>query len=769
MNNNETSLNKIKKNELVIVKRDGREESFSKFKLSRVCNWATNNNKTLTDILLRDTSLKLKGKVKIEVMYQSLIDTAVSKISQIQPQWQYIAAKLYIVQLYADAYGIKNKKYPHLSEVIKKGIASKVYSKEVFDTYTEEELNEINNFIESERDFELPYHALKQFNEKYCKKYTKTKKLELPQMTYIRVAMGLCYNLTNPIENGGLTRVKIIKKLYNILSSRYATLATPIMLNAGTTLNSFASCILNTIGNDTWDIANKIATTMLYTKGAGGLAFDVSHIQAKGSLTKNNVKASGIVPYIKAIEEAMVSMVQSENRRGSAVITCNWWHYEVESFLMLKDASSGTPENRALHLQYSMATNDYLLQKVKEDGEVYLFDPLDAPDLLYVYGEEFNEKYEELCTKNGIRKKKVKAKELFQTFLKYRFQTGNMYQFFTDTVNKTTMTNRFIGSSNLCQEILEPSRPGKLIKESMITIDGKEFMTTDFEQEEIALCNLASYNLDICDMERDMMDEVIFIVSLVLDNTIDIGRYMRIAGKKTNLDYRYVGQGMTNYAQNLALKGIAMDSEEAGIETFKMFQKLSLGIIRQNAKLAELKGRYRKFDESKWAQGYIPFDLGNENIKNHFSDLIDHEGIKEVKELISLHGVRNGLMMAMAPTASSATSANLTEACEPIQNFAYRLEGAVTTQVLVPSFTEANAHYRLAYDLPQEQILFLAAIRQMFIDQGQSLNLYIKEENWDYEYLAELHLLAADLGIKTLYYLNTKKGSVHESCESCSS
>jgi ribonucleoside-diphosphate reductase alpha chain len=723
----------------------------------------------MTNLLLRDTTVKLKGKVKIEVMYDALIETAISKISQIQPQWQYVASKLYTSKLYAEAYGIKNKRYPHFSEIIKKGVAAKIYSKEVFENYSEEEIDKINSFIESERDFALPYHALKQFDEKYCKKYSKTKKLELPQMTYIRVAMGLAFNLTNPTENNGLTRVQIIKKLYNILSMKQATLATPIMLNAGTPLNSYASCILNTIGNDTWDIANKLATTMLYTKGAGGLAFDVSHIQAKGSLTRNNIRASGIVPYIKTIEEAMVSMVQSENRRGSAVITCNWWHYQIEDFLMLKDASSGTPENRALHLQYSMATNDFFLRKVKENGEVTLLDPVDVPELLYVYGDEFERKYEEACQSTGIRKKKISAKELYQTFLKYRFQTGNLYQFFTDTVNKTTMTNRFIGSSNLCQEIMEPSRPGNLIKESMITIDGKEFMTTDFENEEIALCNLASYNVDITDLPKEEMDEVIFIITLILDNTIDIGRYMRVAGKKTNLDYRYIGQGMTNYAQNLALKGIAMDTEEAAIETFKMFQKLSLGIIRQNAVIASKKGRYPKFSESKWAEGKIPFDLGNEKLKEHFAQYVDHEGIEEVKELISLYGVRNALMIAMAPTASSATSANLTEACEPIQNFSYRLEGAVTTQVLVPSFTEANQHYRLAYDIPQEQLIYLAAVRQLFIDQGQSLNMYISEKNWNYEYLAELHLLAADLGLKSLYYLNTKKGSVHEACESCSS
>lgn len=765
MKNKITPLKEIKNKEIIIIKRDGRKEPFYKRKLSRVCNWATDNNKTFIDILLRDTEIKLKGEIKVTDMYDSLINTAVSKVSQLQPQWQFVASKLYIMKLYSEAYGIKSKKYPHLREVIKKGIEYKVYNKDVMNSYSDEEIEEINNLVDPERDFSFTYNALKQFNSKYCKKYTKTKKLELPQLTYIRVAMGLAYNLTD-LE---YSRVKIIKKLYNILSYGYATLATPIMMNSGTPLNQFASCILNTIGNDTWDIMNKLSTAGLYTKGRGGLAFDVSYIQAKGSVTKNGVKASGIIPYIKDIESVVISMMQGDDRRGSAVITCNWWHLEIEDFLMLKDASSGTPENRALHLQYTMATNDLFMEAVQKNKDVYLFDPLSAKSLLYVSGKEFEKEYKKLLNKKGIPKKKISARELFKQFLKYRFQTGNLYQFFTENVNKTSMSNRHIGSSNLCTEILEPSRPGKLIKESIIKEDGEESMIIKFKDEEIALCNLASYNLNITDLPKDEMDEIVYIISLVLDNTIDIGKYMRIAGKKTNIDYRYVGQGTSNYANNLAMKNIKMDTFEAEEETFKMFQKLSLSIIKNNARLAKEKGRFPKFYETKWAEGIIPFDLGNKAIKKKFKHLIDEEEIEYVKSLIRKDGVRNALMMAIAPTASSATSRDLTEAIEPIMNYSYRLEGAVSGSVLVPNFQECNKSYSLAYEIDPSKLLILGAIRQLFIDQSQSMNMYIDEDKWDYEYLAELHILAWKLGIKTLYYLNTPKSGEQKHCDSCSS
>jgi len=755
------ALKDIKNKSITLIKRDGREEPFTKAKLKKVCMWATNNDEDMTEQLLRDTEIKLKDKVKIASMYKNLIDTAVAKVSRLQTQWQFVASKLYLLELYSEAYAIKDKKYPHLGEVIAKGISAGVYSKEFMGTYSEEEVQELNDYIRPEMDYQFTYQALKQFNGKYCKNYSKTKKLELPQITYMRVAMGLAYNKED--------RVEFTKRLYDIITNGYATLATPIMMNSGTNLNSFASCILNTIGNSTWDLMNKLGTAGLYTKGRGGVAFDISHIQAKGGMTNNGVKTGGIVPFIQNIQSVVNSMMQSDSRRGSAVITCVWWHLEIEDFLQLKDASSGTEENRALHLQYSFATNDVFLRAVEANEDIHLYDPLDVPELLTIHGEEFASVYEKLASRNGIRRKKVNARELYQTYLKYRFQTGNIYEILLDNVNKANMTNRYIGSSNLCSEILEPSRPGKLIKEVAVTEGKEEYMITKFKGEEIALCNLASFNCNIYTLGREVYDEIIYTISLALDNTIDIGRYMRVAGEATNMKYRYIGLGYNNYANYMARQHVKLEGDEAEEYTFVLFQGLSNSILRANTRLAKELGTYPAYRESKWAEGYVPFDLGNSYLRTKYEHLVDVKEYWEVKELIKAHGMRSALTSAIAPTASSATSKDLTESIEPILDYSYELRGAINTTVLVPNFTELSQYYSLAYEIPQERLVLLNGIRQLFIDQSQSFNMYIKEVNWNYKYLAKLHLLSWKLGNKTQYYLNTPKMDIKDSCESCSS
>lgn len=1075
----------------IIIKRDGREEEYTPSKLDKVLLWATNNDSSQIEILKRDTEVTLKEKVKVKELYDSILNTAISNISPLQTKWEFTASKLYLLKMYSDSYGIKDKKYPHLKDVIKKGIESKVYSKSVMSSYTDTEIEELNSYIRPEEDYTFTYNALKQFNSKYCKKYSKTKKLELPQITYMRVAMGLCYNLEDKITK--------VKNIYDILTRGQATNATPIMMNSGTPLNQFSSCILNTIGNDTWDISNKLTTASLYTKGRGGLAFDVTHIQAKGSLTNNGVSASGIVPYIKNIEAVVNSFMQGDERRGSAVITCAWWHSDIEDFLELKDASSGTPETRALHLKYSFGTNDYFMNKVVKNEDVYLLCPKDAESLLYSYGDEFASNYEELIEKSHIRKKKINALDLYKKYLKYRFQTGNIYEIMLDNVNKSNILNRYVGSSNLCvtpetkiltkkgylpigdlegtyqsiwngvewsdnvqivktgksqevlkitttggevectpyhkfyvqptysgkavmkranelvigdklikyslplvegkkilsfayengfftgdgcqarralidlygnkkellprfknleliscveserdnrvrlrvqdgqlqakyyvpsaeytiksrldwfaglldsdgcltsnngsqslqissidldflyevrlmlqtlgvdskvilgmpkrkgmmpkndgtgdygeydckqswrlliaeggvqqllslgldtsrvkpirrtpnrdaknfikvvdilnegrlsdtycftepkrnmgmfngmllgncQEVLIPSRPAKYLGETILqNSEGQEIMSTQFINEEIGLCNLSAFNLCIFDLPKDQYDNIVYNILLVLDNTMDIGNNMRVGGKYTNQNYRYVGLGGSNYAYYLANKGINFDSYEAEIETFKLFQKFHNSVIRASARLAKEKGTFPKFKETKWAEGILPYDLGNSEIKDEFSQYLDIEDLEETRDMVKQYGVRNALVINFPPTASSATSKNLTESIEPIMNYSYRIEGAVSCQVLAPDLARLRKFYNTAYNIDPKRLIKLGAIRQVFIDQSQSMNMYIDQDKWDYTYLAKLHLYAWKLGIKTLYYLFTPKSGVEDSCESCSS
>lgn len=756
-------IKELQENVKVIIKRKGHKEPFDPKKFKRYLMFVTDNDDTMAEILLRDCVVKLKEETKVKVLANAIVDTAVSKISPLQTKWEYVAARAYLLNLYAESYGIKDgRKYPHLNDVLKKGVAAGVYHKDIYSSYTADEINELHEYIRPEEDLTFTYDALKQFVSKYCKDLKKGQKLELPQITYMRVAMGLCYNMTD--------RIVYIKKLYDILTKGQATLATPIMMNSFTYLNQFSSCILNTIDNSTDDITNKVATAMLYTKGRGGLAFDVSHIQAKGTATGNGTSASGIIPYIHDIQYAIVSMMQGDNRRGSGVITCRWWHYEIEEFLELKDASGGTPENRALMLKYAFATDEYFKKSVNEDRDIKLFCPKSAEELLYLHGDEFTAKYIELCNRPGLISKTVNAKELYKKYLKYRYQTGNIYETMLDNINKANMTNRFVGSSNLCQEILEPSRPGTNYNEYFIQVNGNKYKyIREWEDEEIALCNLASYNVTITNLPREELDEIVYVVHKTIDNTIDIGKYMRPSSHTTNKDYRYVGLGMNNVAYHLADKKILFDSDAAEEEMFLLSQKLTLSVLRSSARLAKELGAFPKFRETKWAEGILPIDLSNDKLYKEFIHLVNFDEVEEARALIKMHGARNALHLAIAPTASSATSKGLTESIEPIMKLSYTLEGAVSTQVLAPDLARLRPYYQTAYTIDPRRLVKLNAIRQMWIDQSQSSNMYIDTDKWNYSYLAKLHMYAWMLGTKTLYYLWTPKSEVEEACASCSS
>ncbi len=745
-----------------IVKKDGREEPFNLAKFDKYIGFVTLGDEVLKDSLLRDTVVKLKPKTKVRVLADSIVDTAVSKISPLQTKWEYVAARAYLLNLYSDTYNIKDgKKYPHLAEVIKKGISLGIYSKSIADTYSEYELEELNAYIRQEEDFTFTYDALKQFVQKYCKG-SRNKKLELPQITYMRVAMGIFYNDKD--------RMQLIKELYDILTKGEATLATPIMMNSFTPLNQYASCILNTMGNSTDDIANKVKTALLYTKGRGGLAFDVSPIQSKGTITNNGTQASGIVPYIQDIQAAVTSMAQGSDRRGQAVITLAWWHLEVEAFLELKDASGGTPETRALGLKYALATDKYFKEAVIRNQDVVLVCPKAAPNLLQLSGDSFTEAYLDAITSlPASAKKVVSARELFKKFIKYRFQTGNIYETMLDNINNAGMTNRHVGSSNLCQEIIQPSREGTNYKEYFTTKNnGKKKYVATWEDEEIALCNLASYNVCITKYPREKLDRIVYVVHRAIDTTIDIGTYMRTSGHSTNLDYRYVGLGMNNVAYFVADSKVLMDSKEAEELMYTMTQTLTLSILRSSAKLAKELGTFPKYRETKWAEGILPIDLANKELKEEFKHLYNEAEVEEVRGMILASGVRNALHIAVAPTASSATSKGLTESIEPLMYLSYVLEGAVSTQVLAPDLARLRPWYQTAYTINPFRSVKLNAIRQLWIDQSQSFNMYITQDKWDYEYLAKLHLYAWKLGCKTMYYLWTPKSTTEDACASCS-
>lgn len=760
----DSTNNELNLSELEVIKRDGRIEKYDINKMRRVCLWACNQNENFANALLASTRIKLYNRIKIEDVYNELIKTAANKISRITPQYETIAAKLLLLKIYKDVWNIKKTDYPNYLEVIKKGLMYGKYNKKVFGSYTNEEIDELASIINQGNDYLFTYKSLYTFYEKYCLNYKKTKKFELPQHVYMRVAMSLFYQENKQI------RIALIKSFYYHLSSHNFTLATPIMLNAGCKNQQLSSCVLMKIDDDTNSIMNTIHSAALYSKNKGGLAIDVSSIRSSGSyIDGNNGFSSGPVPFIKMIESTVKAFNQGSIRPGACAIYFQWWNLNFKELVVLKN-NTGTEENRARQLKYAVKINDLLIKRVLRNENVTLFDPKDVPELLTLYGEEFERKYEEYEVKTTIKKSTIAARELIYLLFKERAETGNIYLFHEENVNSKSMLKRYINSSNLCCEITLPSISSELLDEFYYDKDEEDqtYINKSYTCGEIALCNLASINIyNYMNLNEKNKIDLINILVRGLDNTIDIASYPVLEGKNSNINWRYLGIGILNLANYLASKAICIDTQEALEMQHQIFDKLSYQIILASCELAKIKGAFKHFAKTKWADGITPVHLANKLALELTKYKPDMEKWNALGNEIKKYGIRNAQLMAIAPTATSGKAINATESIEPIQHFVYKEDGKINLPTLVPNIQNNWKYYKIAFKCDQYMLLKAAAIRQIYLDQSQSINIYFKKITSLTEF-ALFHFYGFKLGIKTYYYAKTAKEQAEEICESCS-
>jgi ribonucleoside-diphosphate reductase alpha chain len=743
---------------ITIIKRNGNKEPLDYKKLTRVAMWATNDSKELTEELLRDTEIKLHNEIKVQDMYKSLIHTAVSKISMLYPDWEYVAAKLVLLEMYKESWGIVDKSYPDIKDVIEHGVKFKVYDSETISKYSDNDLKKINAMIKKDRDYLFNYKGLVTFYDKYCLNYSKTKKLELPQITYMRIAMALMVD-----ESDRLTK---IKNMYDALSQHHYTVATPIALNALTPSQQLSSCVLNTVADDSHSILGTNENLGIYSKHKGGTALNISNLRAKGSFIQGGGFSSGPVPFLKVIEATMKAWNQGGKRPGACAIYFSWWTLDAFDLLSLK-SNGGTDENRARGLKYGFKMNQLFIDRVINDENISLFDPKDVPELVGKFGKEFEYKYKKYESMS-VRRKTIPARDLWEKMLKERTETGNIYLFHEENVNESSMLNRYIGSSNLCAEIVLPSRPSKLLNEELYTMeDGDKRIVKRYTAGEIALCNLSSINLERWFyMDNEEKAKLTETIVRALDNTVDLAHYPVKEGKNSNLMYRYLGIGVLNLVNYLALNEISIDTQEALEEQDKLFDEISYLLIKASVKLAKEKGRFQNFYETAWAKGDLPIFRANKEAEELTEYTFDMDKWDTLRKEIVKYGLRNAQLMAIAPTATSGKAINAIESIEPIHDFFYKEEGTITLPTIVPNFKKNNRFYKKNFECDQDMLLKGAAVRQKWLDQSQSVNVYVKTPDSLLE-LTKLHLKAFKLGLKTLYYFKQQKETSEEVCESC--
>ncbi|WP_292657773.1 ribonucleoside-diphosphate reductase subunit alpha [Nitratifractor sp.] len=766
-----------------VVKRNGRVEPLDVSKIQKYTSAAVEGLDGVSQSELEvDAKLQFQDMIKTEDIQLTLIKTAVDKIDIDQPNWTFVAARLFLYDLYHKVSGFTG--YIHLRDYFERGEKEGRILLGLKEKY---DLDDLNDYIKPERDLQFTYLGIRTLYDRYLIKDRNGQPIELPQHLFMAVAMFLAQN-----EFDCQTWAK---KFYDILSKFEVMAATPTLSNARTTRHQLSSCYIGSTPDNIEGIFDGYKEMALLSKFGGGIGWDWTQVRGMGSYIDGHKHAAGgIVPFLKIANDVAIAVDQLGTRKGAIAVYIEPWHIDVRDFLDLKK-NSGEERRRAHDLFPALWINDLFMKRVAEDATWTLFDPYEVKELTELYGEEFEKRYEELEQDESLTREVISAKQLWKEVLRSYFETGNPFLCFKDAANRAN-PNRHAGiirSSNLCTEIFQNTSPNhyrmKIIfedqtvsyfeEEEEVTVDngvtkpakkitaldtlgGKKIWMVEKEavDGETAVCNLASVNLSKINTPEDIA-RVVPTAIRMLDNVIDLNFYPLAKVKKTNQKSRSIGLGVMGEAQMLAESGIEWGSNEHFHKIDEVMESISYYAIKASSDLALEKGTYPNFEGSDWSKGIFPIDKANPEA----CKLVDRGGLfgythdwMALKEKVKKDGMRNGYLMAIAPTSSISILTGTTQAIEPVYKrkwFEENLSGMIP--VVVPNLNpDTWAYYTPSYELDQRLLIRAGAIRQKWIDQGQSLNIFISLDKASGRYLNEIYMEAWKFGLKSTYYLRSQ-------------
>ncbi len=771
-----------------VVKRNGRVEPLDISKIQKYTKAACEGLEGVSQSELEvDAKIQFRDGISTAEIQETLIRTAVDKIDVDRPNWTFVAARLFLYDLYHKVSGFTG--YTHLREYFERGEKEGRIIPGLKEKY---DLDDLNDYIKPERDLQFTYLGIRTLYDRYLLKDKENRPIELPQQLFMAVAMFLAQN--------ELDCQSWAKKFYDVISKFEVMVATPTLSNARTTRHQLSSCYIGSTPDNIEGIFDGYKEMALLSKYGGGIGWDWSRVRAMGSyIDSHKHAAGGIVPFLKITNDIAIAVDQLGTRKGAIAVYIEPWHMDIRDFIDLKK-NSGEERRRAHDLFPALWINDLFMKRVAEDGIWTLFDPYETPDLTELWGEEFEKKYLEYERRDDITKERVKAKELWKQILRSYFETGNPFLCFKDNANRCNPNDHkgIIRSSNLCTEIFQNTEPNyykvkvkfedgsvKLYDEeedvtvdtgitkkakkvtSLDSIGGKQVFIVEKEKidGQTAVCNLASVNLSKINTKEDI-ERVVPIAVRMLDNVIDLNFYPLEKVKRTNLNTRSIGLGVMGEAQMLAEHKIEWGSDEHFKKIDEVMEMISYNAIRASSNLAVEKGKYPLYEGSKWSKGILPIDTANKEAKKLTPDRGGLFGYiydwNELRQKVKRDGMRNGYLMAIAPTSSISILTGTTQTIEPVYKrkwFEENLSGLIP--VVVPNLSpETWQYYTPAYDLDQRLLIKAAAVRQKWIDQGQSTNIFIRLDRASGRYLHEIYTLAWQLGLKSTYYLRSQSPEV---------
>jgi len=777
---------------ITIIKRNGRREPLDISKIQKYTAAAVKGLENVSQSELEvDAQIHFRDGITSLDIQKTLIKTAVDKIDIDAPEWTFVASRLFLFNLYHEVNGFTG--YCSMKEYITRGQKEGrilLGLEEKFD------LDHLDKYIVPERDLQFNYLGIKTLYDRYILKDGASHPIELPQHMFMAISMFLAQREDNPTERA--------IEFYNMVSKFEVMLATPTLSNARTPRHQLSSCYIGSAPDNIEGIFDAYKEMALLSKFGGGIGWDWTQVRSMGSFIDGHKNAAGgTVPFLKITNDIAIAVDQLGTRKGAIAVYLEPWHIDINDFLDLKK-NSGEERRRAHDLFPSLWLNDLFMQRVQDDEIWSLFDPYQAKELSMLFGDDFKKRYEELEADESILKEKVKAKDLWRKILTSYFESGSPFLCFKDNANRANPNDHtgVIRSSNLCTEIFQNTQPNhykiklKFENGDSVSYEEEEQVTLDsgivkpankvtaldslggqpifiVEKEKIdgatAVCNLASVNLSRVNTKEDI-DRIVPIAIRALDNVIDLNFYPLEKVKRTNLRTRAIGLGVMGEAQMLAEKAITWGSQEHFDKVDEIMEAVSYNAIKASSDLAVEKGSYPEFDGSKWSRGILPMDHANAEV----AKLVDRGGLfaaayewDELRETIKKQGMRNGYLMAIAPTSSISILTGTTQAIEPVYKrkwYEENLSGLIP--VVVPKLSpDTWAYYTPAYDLDQRILIQAAAIRQKWLDQGQSLNIFITLDKASGKYLNEIYMLAWKLGLKSTYYLRSQSPEANNDVE----
>jgi ribonucleoside-diphosphate reductase alpha chain len=685
-------------------------------------------------------STKTIDELLLKAMVDLIDETENPEINNVN--YQYVAGRQRVSMLRKEVYGEYDP--PRLYEIVKTNVAAGMYTPELLDWYSEDEWNIIDLFIDHGKDEEYTYAAIAQLAEKYLVQNRATGQIyETPQVRYAVAAATAFHNESKD------RRLKYVKEYYECASDGHFTLATPVLAGLGTTTKQFSSCVLIS-SDDTLDSIFAAGEMMAkYASKRAGIGLEIGRLRPLGSPIRNGeIKHTGMIPFLKKWFADLRSCSQGGIRNASCTVTFPVWHAQFEDLIVLKN-NQGTEEVRVRQMDYSVVVNKMFWNRYRTGGNISLFDPHEVPNLYEAYyrdSAEFEKLYLQYEADPKIKKKVLSAEEIFKNgILKERTDTGRIYLVNIDNVinqGPFDTVSDPIYQSNLCQEILLPTRP---------------FQRIEDPEGRIALCTLGSINWGAFNNPQQMR-KCCRVLVRSLSNLLNYQDFLSIQSKLANDDFEPLGVGITNLAYWHAKKSFKYGTAEALAEVKRWMEHQAYFLTEASVELAQERGPCGRSEHTYYGKGVFPWERRSAGV-NELTDFTPSIDWEPLRERMKQYGIRNATLMAVAPVESSSVVLNSTNGIEmPMEMISVKESKAGSFVQVVPEYRRLKNRYQLMWEQTDcVDYLKTAAVLAVYIDQSISTNTfysprYFKDGKVPGTLIAKNLMLAYKWGIKTIYY-----------------